>query len=119
MVGQNWRFLLCGSTAGLVNGLLGGGGGAILVPLLVGWCGLPQRKALATSVGVMLPVCLLSVTLYALQGNLNITEGLPYIVGGGLGGWLGGRFFQKAKGAWLKRGFALLVIFSGVRCFLP
>ena len=34
------KYALSGTAAGLVNGLFGGGGGMVLVPLLNGWCGL-------------------------------------------------------------------------------
>ena len=49
------RYLLAGALAGLTNGLFGGGGGSVLVPLLTRYCGLSQRKAFATSVAVILP----------------------------------------------------------------
>ena len=39
------RPALAGAAAGLVNGLFGGGGGMVLVPLLSGWCVLEERKA--------------------------------------------------------------------------
>ena len=43
-----WKFLLAGAVTGAVNGFFGGGGGSILVPLLVGMCGVERKKAFAT-----------------------------------------------------------------------
>ena len=40
------KYALSGTAAGLVNGLFGGGGGMVLVPLLNGWCGLAGKQAL-------------------------------------------------------------------------
>ena len=54
---------LAGGAAGIANGFFGGGGGMILVPLLVSRCGLTRRKAFATSVAVILPLCVLGFCL--------------------------------------------------------
>ena len=113
-----WRYALAGGLAGLANGLFGGGGGSVLVPLLTRMCGLEQRRAFATSVAVILPLCLLSVVIYLLRGGLDLAAAWPYLVGGTLGGWLGGRLFRGVKVNWLRRGFGLLLIFGGVRCLL-
>ena len=43
---------------------------------------------------------------------------LPYLLGGTLGGWLGGRWFQKTWVDWLRRLFGALLIWGGVRCLL-
>ena len=52
---QPGKYALTGALAGLANGLFGSGGGLFLVPLFTGWAKLPQRKAFATSVAVILP----------------------------------------------------------------
>jgi len=49
--------VLAGAAAGLTNGFFGGGGGSVLVPMLTRVCGLDQRRAFATSVAVILPLC--------------------------------------------------------------
>lgn len=112
------RYLLAGGLAGLVNGFLGGGGGSVLVPLLTRVCGLDQRRAFATSVAVILPLCALSAVIYFLRGGLELGAALPYLIGGTVGGFLGGKWFKGVKLGWLKRGFGLLLLYGGVRCFL-
>jgi uncharacterized membrane protein YfcA len=109
---------LAGAAAGVANGLFGGGGGMLLVPLLVRKCGLSQRQAFATSVAVILPLCVLSSVLYFLRGGLELTAALPYLVGGLVGGWVGGKVFRKINMTWLRRGFALLILYGGVRALL-
>ena len=54
---EKGRWLLAGGLAGLVYGFFGGGGGSVLVPLLTRLCRLDQRRAFATSVAVILPLC--------------------------------------------------------------
>ena len=112
------RYLLAGGLTGVTNGLCGGGGGSVLVPMLTGYCRLSQREAFATSVAVVLPLCVLSVTIYLLRGNLDWMGAVPYLIGGAAGGYVGGRWFKGMNMGWLKRAFGLLLIYGGVRCFL-
>ena len=114
----NWRALAAGAAAGVTNGLFGGGGGSVLVPLLTRLCGLDQRRAFATSVAVILPLCALSVALYWWKGGLDLGAALPYLLGGALGGWAGGKWFKGMKLPWLKRAFSLLLIYGGIRSML-
>lgn len=101
-----------GGAAGLVNGFFGGGGGMVLVPLLMGRCGLDRRRAFANSVAIILPLCILSAVIYYTKGQLDLMTAMPYLAGGLLGGWLGGKLFQKVPVAWLKRIFALLILYG-------
>ena len=112
------RFALAGAGAGLINGLFGGGGGMLLVPLLTGWCALPQEKAFATSVAVMAPLCALSAGLSLLRGDVTLSSALPYLAGGLLGGLIGGRVFGRLSMTWLRRGFALLILYGGVKALV-
>ena len=111
-------FALAGGAAGLANGFFGGGGGSVFVPLLTRTCGLNQRQAFATSVAVILPLCALSTAVYLFRGGLEMGAALPYLIGGTVGGWLGGRWFRGMKIAWLKRLFGALLLYGGARCLL-
>ena len=115
---KKYRFLCIGALAGLANGLFGAGGGLFLVPLLTRWCGLEQRKAFATSVAVILPLCVLSAAIYLFRGGVDFTAALPYLAGGLLGGLLGGKLFKRLNMVWLRRLFALLLLYGGVRALL-
>lgn len=115
---KNISYLLAGGAAGAANGLFGGGGGSLLVPLLTRCCGLDQRHAFATSVAVILPLCVLSVIFYFFRGGLDLITALPYLLGGTAGGWLGGKLFRGTNICWLRRGFGLLLIYGGARCIL-
>ena len=95
--GAFW-YALAGAAAGVVNGFFGGGGGQVLVPMLAGKCGLDQRRAFATSVAVIAPLCALSACVYWFRGQLDLMLALPMV--------------------WLRRGFALLILYGGVKAFL-
>ena len=113
--GSKFRSAVAGGAAGLANGFFGGGGGMLLVPLLTRWCGLDQRQAFATSIAVILPLCALSSAIYWLRGGLDFLLALPYLAGGLLGGFLGGRMFKKLNMVWLRRAFALLILYGGAK----
>ena len=117
--GGSLRYALSGGAAGLVNGFFGGGGGSVLVPLFTRIGGLNQRQAFATSVAVILPLCILSAAIYLFRSGLDWNTALPYLAGGTVGGWLGGKWFRGMNMIWLKRLFGVLLIYGGVRCFFP
>lgn len=113
-----WKYALTGSLAGLANGLFGSGGGLFLVPLLTQWTKLPQRKAFATSVAVILPLSLVSAGIYWFKGGLDFTGAWPYLIGGALGGLLSGKLFRRVSMTFLRRAFGLLILYGGVRAVL-
>lgn len=112
------KFAVTGGLAGLANGFFGAGGGLFLVPLFIGWLKLDERKAFATSVAVILPLCAVSAFIYWRHGNLDLMQALPYLLGGAAGGFLSGRVFEKVNMIWLRRAFGLLILYGGVRSLL-
>lgn len=115
---QKWKYGVTGALAGLANGLFGAGGGMFLAPLLARWAKLPQRKAFATSVGVILPLSAVSAAVYFFQGSLEVSAAWPFLLGGFLGGLVSGQVFQKVPVDWLRRGFGLLILYGGIRALL-
>ncbi|MGO5094703.1 TSUP family transporter [Agathobaculum sp. LCP25S3_E8] len=115
---DNAKYAVTGALAGAANGFFGAGGGLFLVPLLVYWCGLEERRAFATSVAVIFPLSALSAALYWMQGGLAFAAAWPYLLGGVLGGWIAGRVFHRIDMVWLRRAFGLLLLYGGVRAVL-
>ena len=111
------KSLPAGFLAGMVNGLLGSGGGMILVPMLSRCREYKSEEVFSTSVVVML--CQSLVTL-AGSGQWQILKYslLPfYIAGSCIGGILAGKKPVSAK--WLHRIFGVMIIVGGIRslCF--
>ncbi len=75
-----------GAGAGVANGLFGAGGGMVLVPALQKLTDVEEESLFPTSVAVILPLCLVSLTVYGLRGDLPWQTAWPYLVGSGLGG---------------------------------
>ena len=113
-----WTARLAGAAAGLANGLFGGGGGMVFLPIQSRWGNLSQRKLYATCVGVIFPVCLVSAAVYLWKGGVSLTESLPYLAGGAAGGLIGGAVFEKVPVRALKVIFGLFLLYGGVRYLL-
>ena len=79
---MNWPAQIAGGAAGLANGLFGGGGGMVFLPILSRFGRLEQRKLYATCVGVIFPVCLVSAAVYIFRGGVSLLTALPYLAGG-------------------------------------
>lgn len=116
--GNKLWYAAAGGAAGLVNGFFGGGGGMVLVPLLADKCRLGQRRAFATSVAVIAPLCALSAGIYYLRGSLDPIAALPYLTGGLIGGLIGGKVFRRMSMVLLRRVFALLILYGAARALL-
>ena len=109
---------IAGAAGGLVNGLFGGGGGMVLLPLLTKWSRLEARSAFATCVAVIFPMCLVSTAVYLYQVRPTLSLVLPYLVGGVVGGVIGGMTFEKVPVRMLKLIFGAFLLYGGVRYLL-
>lgn len=112
---RKWGLPLAGLCAGAVNGLFGAGGGMVLVPLLTGLTDLRDEEVFPASISIILPICIVSLTVTALTRGLDLTGALPYLIGGALGGLAAGRWGRKIPVKWLHRGLGALILWGGVR----
>lgn len=112
---QTIGLVLAGMAAGAVNGLFGAGGGMILVPLLGLLTDLSDRDIFPRSISIILPICLVTLTVTAFTGTLPWRESLPYLAGSALGGLAAGFWGKKIPTVWLHRGLGLLILWGGIR----
>lgn len=102
---------------GVVNGLLGAGGGMLAVPILKK-IGFSQKEAHANAVAVILPLSILSSILYLIKDYVNLSDSFLYIPSGMLGALIGTYILKKIKPLLLKKVFALFMIYAGVRLLM-
>lgn len=113
---RTWvRFAISGAAAGLINGFFGAGGGMVLIPLLIGFSKVEDKRAFSSAIAIILPICLVTITIYWTQEIFPIHESLPYLLGGSLGGLLGGILFKKVSVGFLHRLFGALILWGGCR----
>lgn len=106
--------VLGGFGAGIINGLLGAGGGMVVVPLLSA-LGVPNKKSHATALMVIVPLSLVSAAAYLIDGRVTVTDALPWLPGSLLGAYLGSRLMPKISTGWLKLVFGGLMLWGGIR----
>lgn len=107
--------VLAGITAGAVNGLLGAGGGMVLVPLLVWLTELEDDEIFPASVCIILPICLVSLSLTLQWNTIPWNKILLYLAGSAIGGILAGFLGERIPTAWLHRLLGILILWGGVR----
>jgi uncharacterized membrane protein YfcA len=107
-----------GVVAGLLSGLFGVGGGVIMVPLLVAWYALDQRRASATSLLAIVPIAAASAAGYAATGSVDVQAGLLLAVGGVIGGLLGARLLPRTPIRTLQLWFGVLSLATAARLVL-
>jgi len=114
---QNILTAMFGISIGIVNGLLGAGGGMIAVPLLKR-IGFSQKQAHANAIAIILPITVLSAVLYLFNGYVTLKDAYIYIPTGLLGAVLGTYILKKISHLWLKRIFGGFMIYAGIRLII-
>ncbi len=107
--------LLAGGLSGLANGLFGAGGGMLLLPVLEKTTSLKPRELFASSVCIILPISLVSVGVYFLQGGDFATEAVPYLLGGAGGGVLAGLLLKRLPTKLLHYVLGAFILWGGIR----
>jgi uncharacterized membrane protein YfcA len=105
---RSLRLAAIGTAGGLVSGLFGVGGGAVIVPLLIIWLGYGEREATGTSLAAIVPTAAIGMAAQALYGNVRFGQGL--LIGlPALGGVLIGTYLQQRV-----RGQTVSLLFAGL-----
>ena len=107
--------ILTGCVAGFFNGMVGGGGGMIVVPMLVYLLKCPPQKAHATAILIILPLSIVSGLFYLSFGTLLPSLALPTVIGVVAGGVLGALLLSKLSNKWLIVIFSAIMALAGFR----
>lgn len=103
-----------GGLAGLMAGLFGVGGGAIMVPLQMLLLGDPIKQAVQTSLGVIVLTAIAATVGHALRGNVVLWGGFVLGLGGLLGAQVSTRYLPKLPDRWIAIAFrGLLLVLAG------
>ncbi len=100
---------------GSVNGLFGGGGGMVAVPLLKNIIGYPEKRAHATAILVIAPVCALSALIYIINGFFSAEVVIPAAIGSAAGGISGALLLDKLPVLMVNIVFVLVMAAAGLR----
>lgn len=106
---------IASSFVGLINGLLGAGGGSLVVPIYESGRKLEAKKAHATAIATMLPSCIVSGIIYLLGGNFDYLSGGIVSIGVIAGGILGSLLLKVVKNDLLSLFFYFIMIYAGIK----
>lgn len=110
--------LLGGGGIGILAGLVGIGGAALMIPLMVLGFGLRFKTAIATSLATNFLTGVAGAAGYLAAGLIQV-QSLPTLIAGAmLGAWLGVSFRDRVSETFLRRGFAVFMVFVAVRVII-
>lgn len=104
-----------GIVAGGINGLFGGGGGMIVVPILIYFLKFSQKSAHATAILIILPLSIVSSIFYFVFGSIDFSVIIPTAVGVTVGGIIGALILSKSKPMFLTIAFSIVMAAAGVK----
>lgn len=115
---KSFKAYFAGLLTGAVNGLFGGGGGMVAVPLLKNMLGYEEKNAHATAILVIAPVCLASAIIYIINGYFSANVVIPSAIGTVIGGIVGAKLLGKLPVFIVNAVFIAVMLAAGVRMLL-
>jgi len=116
-------------TSGILNGFAGTGGGIILYFVLK-FLNKNNNKTendnpdnkikdiMATTISVVIPMSVVSSVIYMTKGKIIYKELLTYLPAALIGGIIGAFLLDKLKFKIIKKLFAAMIIYAGIRMIL-
>jgi uncharacterized membrane protein YfcA len=119
-VRQSWpAIMLIGTATGILSGLLGIGGAAILVPGMTDLLGVSHHRATGTSLFVMIPTAAVAAIVYALGAQMDWSLVALFSATAVLGATLGARAMTRLSATVLRRIFGVFLLFVALRLLIP
>ena len=106
--------LIMGTLLGFLSGL-GIGGGSLLILWLTLVAGLEQSAARTVNLWFFLPAAVVACYYRRKQGTLKMKKMIPAMIAGCVGAVMGSRIGGWLDAAVLRKGFGILLLFTGVR----
>jgi uncharacterized membrane protein YfcA len=104
------RIVVAGTAVGLLTGFFGVGGGFMIVPVLILWLGFSFRRAVATSLVILLLTGLAALASHlAVGAAIDVPVTLSLALSTALGALVGSFYAQRVPQALLGRAFAVVV----------
>lgn len=112
-------YLFLGLVAGAFSGLIGIGGGVIIIPALIFFCGFSQHQAQGTTLALLVPpIGILAAWTYYVQGYVEIKVAALICLGFFFGGLLGAYFATSLTDKTLERVFGAALLLIAVKMLL-
>jgi hypothetical protein len=104
---------------GLLAGMLGIGGGAMLIPFFILIQKIHTRIAIATSMLIIMIRSVFTVPVYYLVNNIILEIAVPIMIGMALGAYVGAQFSIRTRTPVLRKIFGVFLGFVSIRMAFP
>ncbi len=112
------KISIVGLCAGFITGFFSTGGGMIMLPALIYFLKMDEKKARATTVFAILPMVIVASFFYYKDRYFDFSLGLKCAVGGVVGSIVGTRLLKKVSNKFLKVGLIVFLIYAGISMIL-
>ena len=110
--------VLLGLVAGFLSGLFGVGGGILIVPALTLLLGFDQRVAAGTSLAAIVPMAIVGVVSYAIEGSVDWIAAALLAVAAIVGAQIGSHLLNRLPIQALRWAFIAFLVVIVVSLFL-
>lgn len=115
-VTQIISLLILGGVAGILAGMFGIGGGAIMVPAMSLLVGFSTQTAIGTSLtALLLPFGIFGVLEYYRNGEVNVMAALLLVFGLFIGAFFGAKITLSLPTAIVNRAFGVFLLIMSIR----
>lgn len=109
---------LVGMVSGLTSGLFGVGGGLVMVPAMTLLMGMDIKRAIGTSLAVIIPTAIIGSYKHFTHGNVDWRTAAMLVPTAIIGSYLGAHLTTLVPSGGLKRAFGAFIIVVGLRLVL-
>ncbi len=111
-------FFLCSAIVGIVNGIFGGGGGIICVPIFKKLLNFNDKQAHATAVLVMSIISIPTLIIYLSTLSFSLEQTLLVTFGSLIGGLIGIKLLNLFSNKTINILFIIVLLLSAVKMFI-
>lgn len=110
--------IVAGAAGGLLSGFFGVGGGIVMVPLLMIWARMNQRRAAATSLIAIVPSAIAGSITFGIAGQVDLLTAVLIGAGAIVGAPLGAYLLRTLPILWLRWLFIAGLLVAALRLIL-
>lgn len=101
-----------GIIAGFITGFFSAGGGMVVLPAILYFMKLDEKKARATSIFIILPMVLTASFFYYKNIAFDMSMALKCAIGGIIGSYIGTKLLKKVSDKFLKIVFIIFLLYA-------
>jgi len=109
---KNVKTMIIGICAGFITGFFSTGGGMLVLPALIYFIKLDEKRARATTIFAILPMVITASIFYYKDSFFDISLGIKCAIGGMIGGFIGTKLLKKVSNKLLKIIFIIFLLYA-------